>query len=268
MSEGKKESLVSKAKDTASALAGAGAAAGQVLLVDPGWSKPGLVAAMVLAALFPPVIAAMTETTARRMKTRGDRFYQSMVDSWANDENLTAEGVAGRLEARKEDPDVADAVWRAVRGLMDAPNDAAAVPLGVLAADYAREKRKADVFFRGTVRLLSELSASEVGELQALLSWVLGSTQRQQVLLLARNKTMVDNEIRQTPWQVTTVRDAPERGELVYEEHPTDGDRLLTLLTANGLARDPRGSYLDFSPVEAEVERLVVERLVRLLSMS
>lgn len=263
-----KEKLVSKAKDAAGAIAGVGAAAAQVLVVDSTWAKPELVAAMALAALFQPVVAAMTEASLRRLKARADRFYKSVVESWANDENLTVEEVAGRLEARRDDPDVADAVWRAVRGLMDAPNDAAAIPLGVLAADYARQGRKVDVFFRGTVRLLSELSAGEMVELRDLLVWVLRSTQREQVLILAYDKWMTEGERKQIPWRIIVKADEPEQARLVYDEHPTDGYRLLTLLTSNGLARDPRGSYYDTSPVEAEVERPAMERLVRLLPMT
>jgi hypothetical protein len=265
MSDDKTEGMVSKFKDAAGAAASASAAAAQALVVDPGWSKPELVAAMVLAAFFPPIIAAMTEAGVRRMKTRADHFYRSMIESWASDENVTPEEIAGRLEANREDPDVADAIWRAVRGLMEAPNDAAAVTLGVLTAEYMREKRKADVFFRGTVRLLSELSESEIAEAREILSWVLDSTRRDRVLIKAYNKMMGNGKVVPCPWRLIIDPDEPGTSDVAYSQHPSDGDRLLTLLTANGLARDPRGSYFDYSPVEAEVERSVVERLVRIL---
>lgn len=265
--EKKNDALISKAKDSVGAVAAAGAAIAQVVVVEPNWSKPELAAAMVLAALFPPVLAALTEASARRLKARADNFFQSVVDSWANDEDITTEEVAARLDARRDDPNVNDAIWRAVRGLMDAPNEAAAIPLGVLAAEYAREKQKADVFFRGAVRLLSDLSAEETAELEALLSWVLKSTQRPKVLVLARNKTMNSGKIEETPWRITTALDVPTQGEIVFEKQVEDAGRLLTLLTTNGLARDPRGSYYDSSPVEAEFERQTAARLARILAV-
>lgn len=269
MSENDKrnESLISKAKDTAGALGAAGAAIAQAVVVQPNWSKSELIAAMVLAALFPPVLAALTEASARRLKARADNFVHSIVNSWSNDANITAEEVAAQLEARREEPSVNDAIWRAVRGLMDAPNESAAIPLGVLAAEYARKGRKADIFFRGTVRLLSELSEDEFAELRALLSWLLESTQSTKILVLAYNKDMIDGKVQEIPWKVLVRRKESKPEELIHRAHIEDAGRLLILLTANGLAADPRGSYFDFSPIEAELERQTVARLAHLLSV-
>lgn len=172
MPDEKKQPILS-GKEIATTAAATGAAVGQALAISPSAATTTLAIAAGLVAIFPPVVAALSEVGIRRMRARADRFYASIVENWATDNEMTAEEVAGKLEAHKEDPNVADAIWRAVRRLMDAPNDDAAVPLGVLAAEYARDKRPANAFFRGTTRLLTELSPAESRDLQRLVYWTL-----------------------------------------------------------------------------------------------
>jgi hypothetical protein len=229
----------------------------------------------------------MTEAAAKRMRARGDRFWETIVDTWARNDNTTHEEVAALLEARKDDPDVSDAIWRAVRALMDAPNDAAAVPLGVLAAEYARHACPADTFFRGTVRLLSELAESEVAELRDLLGWVLRSTQRARVTLLAsdteehqRPAQVVAGALRpattyeRVPWYIKLRRDHPDRPEEPDNESndawtriaspPQDAGRLFTVMKATGLGAEPTTGVFG-AAVLLELDRATGERLDRIL---
>ncbi len=256
----------------------AGAAAGQVLLIPAGTAPTVLALAATLITLFPPALAAFTEVGARRMRGRADRYFRSIVDNWAKDAGITHSEVAGILEAHKEDPNVSDAVWRAIRVLMDAPNEAAAVPLGVLTAEYARDKRPADQFFRGTVRLLSELSSAECQELLGVLDWTLAHSRRPRVMVMARNEEKVSggkDMWRQIPWTLSFRQDSPDNPDepdrsrdgvvYTYDQHPADAERLFFLLKTNGLARESGVSFMGGTPPNIDLERSIAQRLATLL---
>lgn len=257
-------SAIVTAKDVVQTVAAAGGAAAAAVTV-PATAQPSVLAlAAVLVALFPSALAAVTEAGARRLKARAERFYESIVDAWAADGSTTREEIAGKLEAAKDDPDIADAIWRAIRGLMDAPNDAAAVPLGVLAAEYAKEGRPADAFFRGCVRLLQELSEAEHAELRALLKWVTTATARESVDLVAR-RGAIDAALDQHV-QEPGVDGRPEmRTDTTAVSDPA---RLFDLLTANGLAVQLRHARFDVSLPEIMVRRSIATRLLTILGRS
>ncbi|MDC3957640.1 hypothetical protein KEG38_27525 [Polyangium jinanense] len=271
MTEDKKNQPIVSGKEITATVVAAGAAAGQALTISPAADPTALAAAAVLVALFPPVIAAISEVAIRRMRARADRFYASVVASWARDSEVTAAEIAGILEARKEDPNVADAIWRAVRALMDAPNDDAAVPLGVLAAEYARDKRAADSFFRGTVRLLAELSAQELRDLRRVVRWIIGtSDSANEVTLVAfdRDASAGPNapDWPSVPWRVllfdkkTSLRD-PD----AILEGLQDPARILSLLKNEYLAFPGTRSWYGASPMQVGIRTDIVRRLANIL---
>jgi hypothetical protein len=51
---------------------------------------------------------------------------------------------------------VRETILRSVRALQETIDDAATVPLAILAREYLRKKKNPDAFFRGTIRLLTE----------------------------------------------------------------------------------------------------------------
>lgn len=269
MSEQSKEQPVISGKEITTTVVAVGAAAGQALVVSPAAAPTALAMAAVLVALFPPLVAAISEAGIRRMRSRADRFFQTVVDTWAKDADMTATEVTGLLEAHKEDPHVAEAIWRAVRSLMDAPSDHAAIPLGVLAADYTREKRQADAFFRGTVRLLADLSAEEISEFFQIIGWTLSHTKGTRVDFIARD-VEINSSDRATwkivPWTLA-LRDsgAGSESEILYPGTATDAGRLLYLLKTTGLARESSVRFFDYNPPTAELERHILERLLRVL---
>ena len=73
------------AKDIVTTTASAGAGVTSALMVNPSASPGVLAFAAVLAAIFPPILATMTEAGVRRMKTRADRFLTTIIDEWARD---------------------------------------------------------------------------------------------------------------------------------------------------------------------------------------
>lgn len=264
MKNEKEQGSLLTAKDLVTTTAAAGAAAASAVAVSPTAASGVLALAAVLVAVFPPVLALMTEAGARRMKGRADRFFDTIVKEWARDEERTPEEVAGRLEDAKDDPNVADAIWRSVRGLMEAPNEAAAVPLGVLAAEYMRDKRAADAYFRGVVRVFQELEATEFDELRGLLRWVTTATNRAEVEIVARSGA-VDaalDEFANDPG----VDGQPEKRTSVAVV--SDPDRLFSLLTTNGLAVSRPGMRMDTGLPEIILRRDTAARLLRLLLAS
>ncbi|MFS8071295.1 MAG: hypothetical protein ACMG6S_33415, partial [Byssovorax sp.] len=84
--------------------------------------------------------------------------------------------------------------------------DDAAAPLGVLAAEYARDKRAADPFFRGTARLLAELSGSELEELYAAFVWIIKESHGDRVDIIARDMEITSSDRatwKTVPWKLS-----------------------------------------------------------------
>ena len=262
MDDDKKQSSIVTPKDAATTVGAASAAAASALMVAPS-AAPGVLAlAAALVAVFPPILGALTEAGVRRMKARGDRFFQALVDDWAQQANLTHEDVTRILEDAKDDPNIADASWRAVRGLMEALNDAAAVPLGVLAAEYMRNQLPADFFFRGAVRLLQELEADELDDLRKLLVWALSSTKRTGELQLVSRHGSIDillDEFANDP----AADSVPDKHSHI--SIASDSRRLFSLLTLNGLVGSAPTSRWGGGIPEINLPRNIAERLSRIL---
>lgn len=261
MADKKEQGGLVTTKDVATTVASAGAAVTSALVVSPTAAPGVLMIAAALVAIFPPILGVMTEAGVRRMKARADRFFEKVIGEWARDSEKTPEEVAGLLEQAKDDPNVADAIWRAVRGLMETPNDAAAVPLGVLAAEYTRDKRAPDAFFRGVVRLLQELEATELEELRGLLEWLTSTTERSEAELVARHGA-VDTALDQFADDVGVDGQPEKRSSTSIVLDP---DRLFALLTVNGLATSNPGMRFDGGLPEITMRRSTAVRLLRLL---
>lgn len=250
-----------KLKERVQTVTSAAAAGTSSLIAGSGADPVVAVAAATALAVLPQILGAVAERWKRRMQVRAERFLQTIIDTWARDEDKTPDEVAGLLEARTADPDVADAIWRAVRGLMEAPNDAAAVPLGILVAGYTREKRPADAFFRGVVRLLQDLEGSEIQELRQLLYWVASTTGRAEVELVARRGAV--DTARDEFVDLVGVDGMTEKR--VHTTVVSDPERLFALLAGNGLAISRPHARFDVALPEIALRRSVVERLLHIL---
>jgi hypothetical protein len=279
----RKSHAITTAKKAQVALAAGAAAAGPLLHLSPA------VAAFTMAmfAVLPEAVGTLMANHAERIRARTARGWRALLEAYAPGEDMTPEQAAAELEGLKDDPNVADAMWRLVRGFMEAPNDAAAEPLGVLAAEYVRLRRPADTFFRGTVRLLSEITETEVADLRGLLGWVLSSTRRSRVTVLTndleehkRPPEVVQGVLRsattyeRVPWYVQLRRDDPDRPEeadnvaqdawIRFATPPQDAGRLFTLLKASGLGAEPSMGVMG-PAILVELQRATVERLDRIL---
>jgi hypothetical protein len=221
-----------------------------------------------LATFMPAVFAVAGEAAVRHKRGQYDRMFTALAERWAEDENMTSEEVAGFLEAHKEEPWVHDTVWRTVRSLMEAADDAATVPLGLLAQEYMRDKQRPDAYFRGTVRLLQELNAEEFRELRAMLDWVLAETVRPIVIVTARGGGAHS-------WRLYIMRDVEGDGDAEAQNETaatmktadvvSEPERLFALLEGTGIGLPPRADRWGGGFPDVRLERVVAERLRRLL---
>jgi len=79
--------------------------------------------------------------------------------------------VQGIIEQRlKDDPTARDTVWQAAKRVVEMPNDESIEVIGSITAEYLRDKKEVDAFFRGSVRLLADLTPGEFGDLKRIAS--------------------------------------------------------------------------------------------------
>jgi hypothetical protein len=127
----------------------------------------GAVAASLAAffALFPAAVGLAIWTGFEWRRWRAETWWENVWRShWE-----TPEEVQGLLEAHRNDAWVRETVLESVRRLLEAVADDVAPALGSLAAEYLRSRKEPDSFFRGTSRLLADLSSSEYQDLGILL---------------------------------------------------------------------------------------------------
>jgi hypothetical protein len=187
------------------------------------------------------------------------------------DDEVTPEELAGRVEAHKDEPFVRETILRSVRALADSADDAAVIPLAVLAREYTGAGTSPDAFFRGTARLLVELSRNEISALRLLLNWVLVEAKRAQITLYAgQDQKMVDGTLSKIPY-VKLLRDefvgvrSDDPNREVRITGITDPRRLFYLLRINGLGQEGRGVAFDAGPGKIALDRSTIVHLRKVL---
>jgi hypothetical protein len=253
-------------KEIVSGAVEVGATAGAAVVTT--MSTAGAVGAAALAT-GPMLLAAGVGVALEWRKRTAEKFWHELVHGKHGD-GLSAEEVAGRVEAHVDEPYVAETLLRAVRTILDAVDPAVVVPLATLARGCLRDKVPPDAFTRSAMRLLTELGRDELDDLGRLTQWILAESKVQAaVTLMAGNHQKVaGDQWIEVPWRVRMLRD-----EYVGKKDGSDEeryvrlsglkapDRLFYLLKLNGLASETRGVSFAAGPTTIVVERITAERL-------
>ncbi|WP_437998251.1 hypothetical protein WMF26_48380 [Sorangium sp. So ce185] len=238
-------------------------------------SNPAVAA---LATVMPVVLSGLWWTGMHWKRIEAERLWRRITDDWAASEDVTREEIEGRIAARAEEPAVREVIMRSVRALMEQVDSATTVPLGALAQEYLRDPvNKPDAFFRGAVRVLSEIDGGELNELREMLDWVLRTTSRDEVEIRAwnlevRSRLPGFDELQAEPWVLVTlvddvVADEPwEREDArITFARVSEPERIFQLLQANGLALPGRATVAGAAPPHIRVPRLTAARFRRTL---
>ena len=150
-----------------------------------------------------------------------------------------------------------ETVLESVRRLLEAVADDVAPALGSLAAEYLREKKEPDPFFRGAARLLADLSTQEYQELGTLLGSICGSAG--DCLAIERKPTIEGSVLEIRP---LAVGDSVAQGAH-QSECPQSFIRLCRQLKIHELAEDvPTGGFVGKGgPNVMLISRTTVDRL-------
>lgn len=233
--------------------------------------RPEMIIAAALSQFVPFVAGLVFGVAWNAKKGSAERWWARILEDMAATEGTTVEEAEERLRARAEEPAVRDAIFRSLRALLDAVDDAATLPLARLVSDYQRSSTPPDPFFRGAARLLSELSAPELADLTRLVRWARQSCTAPKFTLVAldRDSSQGPNEADWpiVPWKVLIFITS---GKLNEPDHSLSGlmdpSRLLFLLQVNGLARTSTHiGWMGIDPMKVDIEQASLERLDRIL---
>lgn len=246
------------------------AVAGATALADG--KSPEQAAILAGASVLPSILGEVFSAGLDRKRRQAKRFWEELLREIAADEGVTREEVEERIQSLSDEPYVREAIFRSLRALMDFvdDDDAVTVPLARLVAESYRQKARPDAFFRGTARLLTELSAAEVNELRRTLAWAFEGTEAGALRLVVMEHSWGPDRS-PVPAPPHFLRFIKPTGGLAEHHGRLDGiedpARLLHLLEAHGLAQhsDDAG-YFDVDPFRIRLERGVAERLQRILS--
>lgn len=211
----------------------AAAAVGTALSAAGAALAPGATTAAVgLAAAGgagPFIVKKLSDFWGNLRDRRYERWFEGLVAA----SGKTPEDVALQFAAKIEDPTAAKVIVESLRDLLNVVDEAVIPALGQLTWAYVSHDRAIDGFFRGLARLLCDLDADVLRELQELALFIEGSG------------AGIDVSLRYAPFHDV---------DAVYDDHgasdEADGEssermielpsvrRLFHLLKAHGLSED------------------------------
>jgi len=152
------------------AQASVGAAAGAIAAPGLGAGTAAVVAAgaAVAPTLFQWAIEWVKDRTVRRVQLYADGYL-------AGDAHVDAEAVEAVLHAKSDEAFVQELIIESARVIAEALADSVVPPMGRLTRRYQAEGRKADAFFRGMRRVLTDLGEDEFRVLQDLVARVVSA---------------------------------------------------------------------------------------------
>ena len=210
-----------------------------------------------VAAGVSGAVVALGEVMADRYQGQRREHATTWWETVLHDDTRTPDGVADEVRARLEDPKVADAVLRSLRSALDARDGAAVVPLARLAKEYVGGSRPVDAFFRGTVRMFAESDAADVEGLREVV-------RAADELAVDVTLAVVDEDEDDLRVILRDVRGGVTPPDFQRIRKPIDAFRMVHLLRAHGLAREPNLT----GAIGATIPRSTVQRLKALLGES
>jgi len=166
---------------------------------------PEMIIATALSQFVPFVAGLVFGVAWNAKKAEAERWWAEFLRQIAEHEGVTVEEVEERVRSRADEPYVREAIFRSLRALLEAVDDAATVPLAQLVAHYHTSKQKPDAFFRGMARLLAELSGQEIVDLRRLVNWAVESTTSEVCTLVALDRDAKGGNAEdwpRVPWRV------------------------------------------------------------------
>lgn len=133
--------------------------------------EPTTAALVVLFGVLGTALAVGSTLALEALKPVAAAFAARMVSRFASngDAGEAARKITKRVTASRG---AQRAVLEGMRRLLDSISDAAAEPLADLTSEYLEQGKAPDGFFRGTARLLSDLTTEEIGALREILARV------------------------------------------------------------------------------------------------
>jgi hypothetical protein len=164
--ETKGERVTRILQEATNAVAPGGAAA---LVAVASAATPAAIVASAMVGALPQSLVSIIGIARRWKEGDAAKWWHQVLYSPLPD-GVTPEEIAGRIDARQDEPCVRETILRSIRTLLDCVDSCVVTPLALLAREYLREGQIPDDFFRGVSRVLSDVSAAEFADLQVLCS--------------------------------------------------------------------------------------------------
>jgi hypothetical protein len=244
------------AKDTIER-AGAAALAASMSAADPR-------EALVRAAIAGSAVTVLSTAKAwwnELIDARQEQWWQHVA------KNVPPDDLSDIVEHQiHQDPRKKSAILESLRALSQALDDAVIPALAALTAEYLREGKSPDAFFRGTARLLTDISAEELNSLRSFVRALIEAEYKGPSFEVHYLPTGYDGK------DIVRLKlpNPDEKGQPMYEVLKATmpyGLRLFSLLKTQHLGRDNLSGFYDVAsgPQVLWIERDVVYRLGGLL---
>jgi hypothetical protein len=195
-------------------------------------------AALVLSSFAGQIPALIRVGSLERAERRSRLAAKGMAAAFGDTKNLP------------ETPGAQDVYVAMFHDLMDAVDDGAAAPLGNMAAEYARLGLRPDQFFRAFGRVVRELGAEEIRDLERLLDDTV-------TRIDSHRAAFADSSVVRASFRDPVGHQLEVKGPGDDAWSPalevTQGTRLLSLMKQSGLALEPTNlpGAVGFQPMMA-----------------
>lgn len=133
-------------------------AAAGAALAGAAYAASGSAAVSMALGAVGTMLDDVTAWVMDRRRENVKKWWDALVTAPTAGPGIDAEQIRSRLS----DPAVGETILQSVRRLDDFVHDGAIPPLGALAAEYLRDNRKPDRFFRSVSRALCDCEAEDL----------------------------------------------------------------------------------------------------------
>ncbi len=217
------------------------------------------------AAAAPYVVGKAIVWVIERNNVRMTKWFEAISNKFGNEPDRVRE----RIESKflHEGDRTSATVLESADVLLRAVDDALVPAIGALTAEYLQGGCAPDAFFRGALRVLGELTASEAGEFSGFLDACAYAHEEQLEVIIEPGEKDVSHAISDGRDFKLTVQ--AFRGDRSADPPATisiasaAAMRFFYLLKTHGLARDNPGGFFDTisGPQVLRIQRSTAQRL-------
>lgn len=185
------------------------------------------------------IARTLREQYIQHLAAKEEEFWQKIVSMYqAREPGVTEAEIEHRLHKLDKRENFLKAIMQSYRSLMESLDDSILPPLATITAEYLALGRAPDGFYRGTCRLLADLSFEEFESLKQIISSAVGALDQIVEGYGAVTEIGIGENLSDGKLKIDAVSLSGKPTTAIFISTVRQYTRLLQLLNVNGLAQN------------------------------